>query len=484
MRLACILSFAAAIAASAGEKARPRLPPDMQSLVDLAMATPPEFAADALLRIATSANLRDPAAKRELIERAFQIAPRAQYATRLIAAPGAETDTRAGYLSSALRLRLDALSLQTRAITAMLSLDKTRAREMMPQLIHPAIEPLKCEDALIPDVSAYYDAVVALINGAFSDNQRAQEEHLRFALSQLSRASGVADIPGAASLLTSIGWSPPQFEALAGAIAARLAAIPPDSRAFWYYAQSIEDAMAGVVARAKQLGVGPEPLAQAYRAYLVSQLTAPRCGQRESEVRASGMRHESLPPLFGAEIRGDLPALSPEEMKPERTEGGIKIERYWQTDEAKRIFEACWKLRAGPNGAYYSEAARNTPEWNRALRDFLNLLAGWNGAAEASEADYFHEKAIVFEALLELAPPGELRDRVLENYVVFLQGSTLAGQSPVEWFWHVRATVDRLAANGAASAQLRRALERSGNVILTLEAILDEKFPRYSMFPQ
>jgi hypothetical protein len=482
MRL--LFVFLLVLAGGAEEKKHAQLPPEIQPVVDLAMATPPEFAADALLRIAVSTAVRDAAAKRELIETAFQIAPRAQYATRLIAPPGTETDTRSGYLSSALRLRLDALSLETRAITAMLALDKVRAREMMSQLVHPDPQPLKCEDALIPDASAYYEAAVSLVNGAFSDSERSKEEHLRFAVSQLSRASATADIPGAASLLTSVSWSPPQFEALLGALSARLAAMPPDYRAFWYYAKSIEEAMASVVARAKQLGVGPQPLAQAYRAYLVSQLTAPRCRQSEPGVRASEMRHESLPPLFGDDIRGDLPPLSPEEMKPERTDGEIKIEKYWQSDEGKRIFEACLKLRAGPDGKYYSDAARNTPEWKRSLVDFLNMLAGWNAASEASEADYFHEKAIVFEALLELTPPGELRDRVLENYIGFLQGANLAGQSPVEWFWHVRATVDRLATNRAAAAQLQSALARSGNVILTLEAILDERFPRYSMFPQ
>src|SRR5579884_912542 len=117
-------------------------------------------------------------------------------------------------------------------------------------------------------------------------------------------------------------------------------------------------------------------------------------------------------------------------------------------------------------------------------RRFSGRARRRNGGLESFKADYFHEKAIVFEALLELTPPGELRDRVLENYIGFLQGSNLAQQSPVEWFWHVRATVDRLATNRAAAAQLQSALARSGNVILALEAILDEKFPRYSMFPQ
>lgn len=481
---AILLICVAASAAEEKPKPRPQLPPDIQPIAELAMSAPPEFAADALLRIAASDRVRNADAKRELIETAFQIAPRAQYATRLIAPPGTETDTRSGYLSSALRLHLDALSLETRAVTAALPLDKARAREMMQQIVHPAAEPLKCEDALIPDVSPYYEAVTNLVNGAFSDAERGKEEHARFALSQLSRASSTADVSGAALLLASVNWSAPQFEILLGAFSARLAAMPPDFRTFSYYARSIEEEIGRVAGRAKGLGVATQGLAQAYRAYLVSQLTAPRCGQAGSGVHASGLQRESLPLLFGDEIRGDLEPLSPEEMKPQRTEGEIKIEKYWQTDEAKRIFEACLKLRTGPDGHYYTEAARQTPEWNRSLLDFLNLLADWKPSAEASEAGFFHQKAIVFEALLELAPAGELRDHVLEGYIGFLQGSNLQQQSPVEWFWHVRSTIDRLVTNRAAADQLRTALERSGNTVLALEAILDERFPRHSMFPQ
>ncbi len=61
------------------------------SIADLAAAAPPEFAADALLRIVESGKLADKNARRELVEQAFQLAASAKFPVRMEGLPGTTT---------------------------------------------------------------------------------------------------------------------------------------------------------------------------------------------------------------------------------------------------------------------------------------------------------------------------------------------------------------------------------------------------------
>src|ERR1700694_3421407 len=107
---------------------RPKLVEPYRSLIDLAQATPPEFAADTMLRVAESGKIEDRDAVRDLMEQAFRMAAAATFRVRMRGLPGTTTDTRSGILSQAYDLKLDALSLQSRAVRDMLAIDKPKAR--------------------------------------------------------------------------------------------------------------------------------------------------------------------------------------------------------------------------------------------------------------------------------------------------------------------------------------------------------------------
>ena len=129
LRLSALLLIPDVVAAEPA-----KLPEPFQSIRDLADAAPPEFTADALLRIVESGKLADKAARRELLEHAFQLAASAKFPVQMQAAQGTTTDTRAGSLSDAYALKLDALSLQSRAVRDMLPLDHAKARELFGQM--------------------------------------------------------------------------------------------------------------------------------------------------------------------------------------------------------------------------------------------------------------------------------------------------------------------------------------------------------------
>jgi hypothetical protein len=469
---AALAALCASTAFAAEErKERAKLPPDLEQLFGIAMAAPPEFASSALLRL--GARVTDKELRRDLIEMAFRLAAKAQNRVRLTPFRGVDADTRSGNLGTALNLKMDALSLQARAVQDMLGVDPARARELFGEIARPTPSPASCEDSLLPDVSPYYEALAAVVEGGFTTKERARGEHLSFAAAMLSRVSSIAELAPAARMLTTIQFPRPQFEIALGAFTSRLDGIPLDNRSFLYFSKSIESEIVAVAERARALGASPDPLVETYRKFLVTQFRGPRCAGSE---KPSGrmVQAGNTSELFGEAIRGDRPPLGPEELAPERVEGEMKLDRYWQTGQGQRIFEECLKLRQGPAGNTVSDATRRSREWTRQLTDFLNTLANWRPNDESSEEDYYHQKAIVYEALIELAPSGDLSGRIIAEFVDFLKSSNVQQSNAVEWFWHARSTVKRVAAgHPEQAAQLLAAYRASGNIVLVLEAMLE-----------
>ena len=475
LRSGIIITVAAAVAATAlaaeERKPRPKLPPDVEQVFGIAMAAPPEFAASALLRLVHRVPEKE--LRRDLMDMAFHVAAKAQAPVKLLPAPGTEVDTRSGSLAAAFRLNMDALSLQTRAIRDMIAVDPARAREMFGEMVPPSVAPAKCEDTLLPDVSPYYEAMAAVAQGTFTPAERARSEHLAFATAAFSRVSTIADLAPAARSLAALECNRQQYEIALGTLSSKLEGIPPDSRSFLHFSKVIELAIQAAFERARQLGAAPDPLIDAYRKFLVTQLRAPRCA--DSVTPAGMLQSASATELFGPRIRGDRPALTTEELTPELTEGEMKLVRYWQTAGAQRVYAECMKLRESPSGQTLSDGTRRSREWARQLTDFLSTLADWRAGEEASDADYYHEKATVYEALLELVPTGDSGDRVAGGFVEFLKSSNLQQRNPVEWFWHARETVNRVRTDHPErAAKILSEYRASGNIILMLEAMLDQ----------
>src|SRR5579872_7410117 len=79
----------------------PKLPVVLQSLVDLSHAAPPEFGADALLRLVESGKIGNREARHDLIVDAFNLAVSAKFPLRKRHLAGTTLDSRAGSLSQA-----------------------------------------------------------------------------------------------------------------------------------------------------------------------------------------------------------------------------------------------------------------------------------------------------------------------------------------------------------------------------------------------
>lgn len=207
-----------------------KLPEPLHSLSDLAAAAPPEFGADALLRIVESGRVTDRNTSRALVEQAFQTAASAKFPVRMQAIHSAMTDTEAGSLDQAYALGLDVLSLESRAVRDMLPLDPAKARDLFGQIATPALAPLTCDDALFYQPDAYYQALSAVVNGAFTAKEKAKEEHLNLLTDVLGQATSPLQLAPLAAAIESAGGTAAQRQLLWARFNGLMAAMQPDGR--------------------------------------------------------------------------------------------------------------------------------------------------------------------------------------------------------------------------------------------------------------
>jgi len=415
-----------------------KLPEPYLSIVELAHSAPPEFAADAMLRVVESGKIADRNLRRDLAEQAFRLAGSAKFPLRMHGVPGSTVDTRSGYLGKAYDLKLDALSLENRAVHDLLSIDSAKARELFQNIPRPTLAPLTCDDPLFYDVADFYQTLGAIANTTFTQKERDKEEHVSFLLDYLGQVTSPVQLAPLARVIKTVNVTPAQREILWNRFNGLLDGIQADDRSF---TASLGD---------------------------LAQMVTPEMQASFEKYRQKGTGCKDD---MGASVRvnGD-----PE---PPKTGTTPKIERYWQSPEAQRLLMDANKLRFGPAGKPFSDADRSTREWQQQLADFLSQLADWTATQEKSEADFYHQKCVVFEALMELMPPSPQRDKTLQAYVDFMSNSNLQQQSPVEWFMHAHSMLDRVrSTNTGEPAKLLDAFQSSGNPVLTLYAALEKTF--------
>jgi len=425
MRLAGLFLIAALLRAEP-----PKLPEPYQSIAEQAHSVSPEFAAEALLRVVESHKITVVESRRDLVEQAFRLAGSAKFRVRMRGLPGAMVDTRSGYLSKAYDLKLDALSLASRAVRDMVPIDSTRARAMFQEIPRPQLAPLSCDDPLVYEVSDYYRTLSTIADSSFSEKERKKDEHINFFLDYLLQATSPAQLAPLAVAIKTVGVTPEQREILWNRLAGVLENMQPDDRS---YSASLREVAQAI----------PPELHASLEKYL---------------RKSSGCKEDSESP-------------------PAKTGSTPKIERYWESVATHILLDGAQKLRFGTEGKLLTDADRSSQEWQQQLTDYLRQLGEWGPGQEKSEADYYHQKCVVYEALVELIPPGPQRDTILTGYLDFIGNSSLQQQSPAEWFMHAHSMLERVrSTNSGEPSKVLEGFQKSGNPILALYSTLERTF--------
>jgi hypothetical protein len=439
-----------------GADTLPPLPKDVDVLIGLARSAPPEVFADSIVRMVDGGRVPSVAWQKALLQDAFSAAQRAHEPVRLIPLPKLGNDTRENFRGRAADLRLDALSLESRILRAMLSIDRPAARQMFQAIPRPRLDTPVCKDPLVPDASAYYEAAAAVAQSAFTDADKKESAHVQFLTGVLAGATTPAEVAGFVRALQTVELKPSEMEMVLGAIEAKLAALPVNYRSFALTIEALADGLDFLAARARSQEISAVALGAELRRFTVAQMKGPRC---EEDLGQATNFAATMPPKY----LGEVAPLSSEETKP--SSRGVQVESKGYFGEGVLpLAQSLSKLRFKDGVEPYSEAQRSTTDWRGQFAESLRAYEGWT--PEGADIDVLHQRLAVLRQIMELTPLGVDRDRLLDLCVRALKSGSADRQAPAEWLWQARSIYDASGGDQRKIAQKYRASGVAGLVLL------------------
>jgi hypothetical protein len=463
------------------------VPPSIDSLIDAARGAPGEFAADAMIRLATLERL-DKARRVQLLEDAFQRASEAQEplkrqaVIRKVAGP-------AGYLNRAYSQNLDAMSLRLRAVEAMLPLDKGKARALFLKVPPVKIPKLACKDFLAYDVGRYYEVLAAIVRETYSQPEIDKHIPLQLLQQQIGAITSAVQIAPAERLVESAA-SDADFRALLGAFTAALVKISGDDRSF-AHAHSLGLRINALADAAGRHDISPLPLLESYRLYLVKNLSGARCADDDLTVAGGGQAFgvgTGAPDVvqamdavvyFNNKLkRPGIQEIQATEItaKYEGTAEGLTGCEDKECQEIAKSYKAL--IMDASNGNVYPPERRKTPEWQDQIRRFLDDMSAWKPGAGASEGSIYREKSGFYADLLGIVPDGPLRRRVVQAMIDYAQRNRSRIAKRIEWLLPMNSLIARMGADPMGMGAYKDEFEAVKDPVIALYFQIEMVCPR------
>ncbi len=465
-------------------------PVGIDAVLDAARAAPAEFAADAMIRIAALGQL-EKARRIELLEQAFQRASGAQQPYKRHAT-FVRPDSPAVFLNRAYGLDLDAMSLRLRAIEGLLPLDAPKARDLFLQTPPPKTPPLKCDDFLIYDVGRFYDTLGSIARQSFTAQEAQAGEPFRLLERLAGAITSPVQVAPVARMLAAASVKDADFRALLTSFAEALGKISGDDRSFAYSMPAGKQILA-LVEESKRRQLSPLPLLEAYRLYLVNNLSAARCTDDDSMTgnalsfglaseQAIDREAQDAVGFFNRRLRlAPLQPIQEEESTPARLEGVAAGLRMCEDAECRAIAEQCRGLALGENGMAYTPEQKKAPAWRAKVRDLLAALSRWPESAPGAQptaAEHFRVKSEAYSALLNLVFDGPDRELALRATLDYLKQNRFQRENRLEWFMPVSALIGRVALDPAGAGRVAEELRQADDPTIALYANLERVAPR------
>jgi hypothetical protein len=465
-------------------------PAGIDALLDAARAAPAEFAADAMIRIAALDQL-DKARRIELLEQAFRRASGAQqpykrHATFL------QPNSPSGFLNRAYGQELDAMSLRLRAIEALLPLDAKKARDLFLEMPPPKTPRLTCDGFLIYDVGRFYDTLGSVARQAYTAQEVQAGEPIRLMERLAGAITSPVQVAPVARVLAAASVKDADFGALTATFAEALGKISGDDRSFAYSLTAARQILA-LVEESKRRQLSPLPLLEAYRLYLIDNLSAARCADDSSMMgstssfgfvsgQAIDQEAQDTVAFFNQRLRtAPLQPIREEESTPSRLEGVATGLRTCEDAECRAIAAQYRGLVLGENGSPYTPGQKYTPAWRGKVRELLAALSRWAESAPGTRptaADHFRMKSGAYGDLLNLVFDGPDREPVTRAMLDYLKQNPYQRENRMEWFLPVNALIGRVAMDPVGKGRVAEVLGKVDDPTITLYENLETVAPR------
>lgn len=427
-----------------------------QSIMDRAVAAPPEVAADLYIKLAESGYPLDKKKRLEMLEDAWRMAGLAKLEMPpKMAVNGMNTDTDAGRILGS--PRLDKLTLRVRAIRAMLPLDRKTAMERLEEMPLPAPPPAPCESALTGAPDPYFELLRDL--GA--------TDRLMLDLRALTVPEQLA--PSIKAVLNIRRMDKDLRDLMVVAWAGSLKAMTGSFRSYYSSRDELDREFSGLVKH--------------------MELFIPSFPKAPEAIAEYDARH------WAGEVCSDR-AKDPQAAKAEKIGPGPKNPAYWSSPVAAKVIAEYKALRFGTPeqqaeynkqprradgmGHFLPLELRRSSEWETAMRRYLFSLEEWKKDDNETDRSWFHQRAGSYRALLSIVPDGPMRQGVVQSFITFLNGAAMKQESPAEWLLAFSELLesrgaDTGTAEGLNEAEVRRSGDGLMNLILDAREVLKAK---------
>lgn len=448
--------------------APPKRPPESVALVEQAASLPREFSADTMLRLANSSLIQEQKWKKELVEEAFWAGahaslPYQQWADRMDSLP-----TRAVRAN-----RMEALTLQSRAVEAMMRLDSARALQLF-----GAMRPLKlsdppCSEVYTADLSIYYRVAAEVFEQAFSEKERKDGDDIAFLKQRIAAIDSPFQVAPALKTFLALKLTPEQRTALLIAFSGALDWTSSADRAYGAIERDLVPEM-------KAEMTDTPAFVAALRGYIVRQVRARRCS---NNVPATGKQPVSVEQFNALVFKLDpalnhLKPISAEEALPAGISDSYPSQLLWRSRQAKNVLAELRWLHHGDPGAQerlLTLEERSKDIWLQHFQETLKLMDDWKEEDEASPEEYFCMASDALNDLAALAPSDRIRNRAMSAYLEFLEEHYANIENHNLWFTQFRQMLyrARFSKDPAEKAWILHSMERSSNPIISLYSKLE-----------
>jgi hypothetical protein len=464
--------------------------PDIVSVLDQARKAPGEFAADSLIRLASLDSLDKP--KRiALLEEAFRRAGEAKQPLKRrvvitrIAGP-------ARFLARAYGQDLDTLSLELRAVEALLPLDAKKARELTLKIPPPQVSKVTCTAFQTYDVDRLYAVLGEVSRQTYTAKEAERGEPLRLLDPQVAALTSPEQAGPAALMLAALTIDDRDFQTLVSDFQQALRKMAGDDRSFTATESALGLQIESLVHACQRRSVSSLPLLEGYRLFLVNHLAGARCADDEmlrplmegtAAALASGFVDPQAPAVvqfFNEHLQvSPLQPLTETEVTPSHVAGRVAGLEGCLDAGCKAAAGLYTSLYMDGNGRLLSDTERRTPEWHANLRQFVEAVShDWKDGSGDAGLKTFTEKCENYARALELAPDPADKELVAHAWLDYVEQSGAARGIPAVWFLPIRQMMARIRLDPVGMQKAVEDLRQSSDPVIALYLALESVAPQ------
>ena len=442
---------------------------EIDDFVAKVSSSSPEVSADLLILIAQSQLISDKRRKIALLEEAYQRGSDAQKKLRMKRWTG-PVDTASGRLSAAYDLELDELSIKTRAVRTMSSLDAARSRELFVQIPRLKLPPLTCADDLGYELSSFYKTLKEVQQKSFTPKEISEGNGLRFIQPYIAEIESPSQIAPIVDLIVDSNLTTSELNVLISTLVSALKGVQDDPKSFALSLTSgaLANSLQNLIKKGRDNDVASGPLLNAFRAYFLRELSV-QC----PDMRVGNEQKNPLQVEFSRVNKWFVSPITEDELKARIGERSSETQ-FWSSQESRSFLMRVKRLRFGTGQTALTEEERNNDDWQRELRQLLMDLGQWTGSGTETESEVFHEKCNLYDALYSLSPNSALRTEVLIAFASYLRAAPMQESSRIEWLLHGHNLLNRTRSLGPERLKIINVFNTSATQALQLYSQFDD----------